>query len=349
MIITYALMAFIVLFLTFELLFKAEYIPNTAHLFDKQNSNAMRGFWCMIVILVHIPTVYQNRIQDILGSFAYIGVTFFFMTSAYGLRLGIKRNPENIKCFWRKRLPRLLIPMFFVNVVSLIFRLVQRKGFFLSTLININGWVQWLLVCYLIFWIVNRFATPILPDNQGEYQDIIVCVLIVTFSLTVYLLKSHISSTTWCPEIFGFVWGIIFFHIKKSFFDWVGNKWISCCAALCIIAGIAGIAYLKFKLVVFFGDYLLKIVLGMLIITFMLAVNSRIAIGNKMSLFLGSISYEIYLLHGSVFGLLATSFPGLSSGVFIVLSMLITVGLSYVVSIRSKPIVSRIDKVLIRQ
>lgn len=157
--ITYAIMALIMLFLAFELLYKAEYMPEGNHLFDKQNSNAMRGFWCVIVILVHIPAAYQNRLQDMLGSFAYIGVTFFFMTSAYGLRLSIAKNPDSLKYFWRKRLPKLLIPMLLVNIVSLIYHLVEGKGISFSTLINFNGWVQWLLVCYVIFWAVNRFVT----------------------------------------------------------------------------------------------------------------------------------------------------------------------------------------------
>lgn len=329
--ITYAIMALAVLFLAFELLYKAEYRPDAARLFDKQNSNAMRGFWCLIVILVHIPMAYQNRIQDMLGSFAYIGVTFFFMTSSYGLRLVIEEDPNSIRHFWRKRLPRLLIPMFLVNVVSLIFRLLEGNGLSFSTLININGWVQWLLVCYVIFWVVNRFVGKSLLDNRGGVQDIIVCVLIIVFSATVYLLKCHIFATTWCPEIFGFVWGIIFFHIKKCFAAWVDKKWLPKCVALCLIAGIAGIAYLKYKPVVFFGDYLLKILLGVLIITFMLAVNSRIAIGNKVNLFLGSISYEVYLLHGSVFGLLAFLAPEIGSGIFIGLSTAITVGVAWVI------------------
>lgn len=329
--ITYAIMALIVLFLAFELLYKAEYTPDAIHLFDKQNSNAMRGFWCLIVILVHIPVAYQNRIQDMLGSFAYIGVTFFFMTSAYGLRLGIEKAPNSIRHFWRKRLPKLLIPMFLVNVVSLIFRLIEGNGLSLSTLININGWVQWLLVCYVIFWAVNRFVGMCLPDNRGGVLDIIVCILIIVFSATVYLLKSRISATTWCPEIFGFVWGIVFFHIKKRFAAWMDKKWFLKCAALCLIAGITGIAYLKFKPVAFFGDYLLKILLGVLIITFMLAANSRIAIGNKVSLLLGSISFEVYLLHGSVFGLLAFLAPEIGSGIFIGLSIVLTIGVAWVI------------------
>lgn len=67
--------------------------------FNLTNTTAMRGFWCIIVILVHIPAVYQNRIQDLMGSFAYIGVTFFFMTSAYGLKVGAKRIRIQRRCF----------------------------------------------------------------------------------------------------------------------------------------------------------------------------------------------------------------------------------------------------------
>ncbi len=338
--ITYAIMALIMLFLAFELLYKAKYKSDGTHLFDKQNSNAMRGFWCLIVILVHIPTAYQNRIQDMLGSFAYIGVTFFFMTSAYGLRLGIEKNPDSIKCFWRKRLPRLLIPMVLVNVVSMVFSLVEGKGLSITTLIHINGWVQWLMVCYVIFWTVKRFIKLILTSNRGGYSDILVCVLIIVFSVTMYAQKKRIIWNTWCPEVFGFVWGIVFFHVRSWLSAWTDKKWLPKCVFFCILAGIVGIAYLKFKSVIFFGDYLLKILLSVLIITFMLAVNSRIAIGNKVNLFLGSLSYEVYLLHGSVFGLLVAFMPELGSGVFIGLSILITVGISWVLQIAARHIIN---------
>lgn len=336
--ITYAIMALIMLFLTFELLYKAKYSLDVVHLFDKQNSNAMRGFWCLIVILVHIPVPYQNRIQNMLGSFAYIGVTFFFMTSAYGLRLGVKKDPDSIRHFWRKRLPKLLIPMFLVNIVSLIFHVIEGNKISISILININGWVQWLLVCYLIFWAVKRFVS-LDRFGGGEYTDIIVSVLIIAFSVMVYALKSHISVTTWCPEVFGFVWGIVFFHIKNRFAEWMGKKWFLKCIAFCVIAGMAGVAYLKLKPMVFFGDYILKILLGVLIIAFMLAVNSHITIGNKASLFLGSISYEVYLLHDSVFGLIAFLVPKISSGVFIGLSIVITIGVAWTVGVLVKRIV----------
>lgn len=62
-----------------------------------------------------------------MGSFAYIGVTFFFMTSAYGLKVGAKKNPDSTKVFWRRRLPKLLIPMFLVNVLTMVMHLIECK------------------------------------------------------------------------------------------------------------------------------------------------------------------------------------------------------------------------------
>ncbi len=318
------------MFLAFVLLYKAEYATGSTHLFNKQNSTAMWGFWCLIVILVHIPAAYQNRIQDMIGSFAYIGVTFFFMTSAYGLKLGIKNNPESIRHFWRKRLPKLLVPMFLVNMIAILFGFMENTSVSPWILIKVNGWVWWLLVCYIIFWAVNRFLA-----SRGGGQDIIICILITAFSVIVYFVKEHISSNTWCPEVFGFVWGIVFSNVKDKFAAWTERKWLTKSCVSCMLAGIAGAAYLKFKPVAFFGDYLLKIFLGVLIITFILVLNSHIKIENPVSLFLGGISYEVYLLHGSVFGLISYMFPRIGSGLFIICSIALTVLVSFVVGLCS--------------
>ena len=317
------IMAAIVLFFAGTLLIGIELKSDNEHFFDKQNSNAMRGFWCLTVILVHVPIAYQNRIQDMLGSFAYIGVTFFFMTSAYGLKLEIEKKPGNIKTFWRRRLPKLLIPCIFVNIVGIMIDIVKGKEISAISLIYIDCWVRWLLVCYLIFWIAQRFC--------AECANIIICVLVIFFSITVYVCKGWINQTTWCPEVFGFVWGILFKRTKDEFTNWINRAWGMKCAMLFVIVGLLGVAYLKLKPVVFFGDYLLKTLLGLAIITFMLALNSHIKLGNRVNQFLGGISFEVYLLHGIVFGLIIYLMAETSSGVFIVSGILVTIVLSVIV------------------
>lgn len=321
---TYIIMSAIVLFLICELVVGAKYQLESGHFFDLDNTNAMRGFWCIIVILVHIPAAYQNPIQDMIGSFAYIGVTFFFMTSAYGLSLAQKKNPNSINSFWRRRLPKLLIPCFVVNLVGLLFNVIAKQPISLIDLVRINGWVQWLLVCYLVFWLCHKFIVG--------HQDLLTCVLVIMYSVLIYTLKACgvIENTTWCTEIYGFVWGIILFYIKDKIIVFCRNSWMIKGTMLCLAAGVVGIAYLKVKTTPFLGDYVLKIILGLVIISFMLLLNTRINIGNKVSAYLGNISFEIYLLHHTVFGFVSILIPDLLSGYFIMLSIFGTVTLSIV-------------------
>lgn len=174
-------------------------------------------------------------------------------------------------------------------------------------------------------------SEPFLGDSGG-YRDAIICIFVTAFSVVVYAMKEHISSNTWCPEIFGFVWGIVFSNIKDKFAAWAGEKWLMKSCVSCMLAGIVGIAYLKFKPVAFFGDYLLKIFLGVLIITFMLVLNSHIRIGNRVSLFLGGISYEVYLLQYCVFEIVSYFDSEISSGGFIIICICMTLLIAWLIN-----------------
>ncbi|MDD5883701.1 MAG: acyltransferase family protein [Firmicutes bacterium] len=319
---TNLIMAGILLFLAGLLLAGAKFRPDGAHFFDRENSGAMRGFWCLIVVLVHVPAGYQNRLQDMLGSFAYVGVTFFFMTSAYGLRLAAEKRPESIRYFWRHRLPKLLVPCVLANAVRMAAYVAGGSRVSPWMLVRIGGWVRWLLVCYLIFWLCYRFLSE-------KYRDWAVCGLAAVFSLAVYGMKP--DTTTWCPEVLGFAWGILLGRWKNRFTGWTDKGWLAKNAGLCLLAGILGVGYLMGKGIPFWGDYVLKIVLGVAILGFVLGLNTKISMGNRVSRLLGTISYEVFLLHDVSFFVLEKAFPGLNSGVFILMSLLVTAALSLAV------------------
>ena len=111
----------------------------------------------------------------------------------------------------------------------------------------------------------------------------------------------------------------------------MNKKLLSLFLCACLLAGILGVGYLMGKGIPFWGDYVLKIVLGAAILGFMLTLNGKISIGNRVSRGLGIISYEVYLLHDAAFSLLEHLLPGVSSGVFILTSLLITMILSLIV------------------
>lgn len=323
---TYILMATLVIFLGGILSLNSQYRPTGEHFFDKNNSNALRGFWCLIIVLVHVPIAYSNRIQDMIGSFAYIGVTFFFMTSGYGLKLSVLKG-NGLQSFWSRRLPKLLVPALIVNIVGIVFALYEKNTINLwHEFFRINDWVQWLLVCYCVFWIVHKFF-------MSRYTNALVCIAIIGFSILIYICvwKNVIKRTTWCPEIYGFVYGVILAQYRNEILKWMRSQWIKKCIINCLIVGIFGFIYMKFKSVLFYGDYILKIILGLVIIIFVLAINCNIKIGNRVNTFLGNISYEIYLIHGCIFELLIYIMPKISSGLFIIVSLLLTIGISAVI------------------
>ena len=145
---TYALMGLLVLGLVITTLWGVKYQPDKDSFMSIEDTAFLRGFWCIIVVLVHVPELYQNRIQDMLGSFAYIGVTFFFMTSSYGLKWSIEHKPRYMDHFWRRRLPSLLIPALLANLLSVAIRAAEGSEVTFLSVVNINGWVKVLLIYY---------------------------------------------------------------------------------------------------------------------------------------------------------------------------------------------------------
>ena len=136
---TYVLIGILVLALAAATLWGAKYDPDKNSFMSIEDTTFLRGFWCIIVVLVHVPAAYQNRIQDMLGSFAYIGVTFFFMTSAYGLKWSLEHKPGYMDHFWRRRLPPILIPTLIANALLVLARTMNGEAITWLSFININN------------------------------------------------------------------------------------------------------------------------------------------------------------------------------------------------------------------
>ena len=334
------LTAFIASALVLITVFKAKYCPKgNDTFFDASNTKAMRGFWSIIVILVHTPTPYQNTLQDMIGSFAYIGVTFFFLTSAYGLTVSRK----GLEGFWKYRLRKLLLPQIFVNIVFLIiFLIMGNKSISAWTIFKIDKWVCWLMACMFVWWLFNQ---RFLPIKRIKYP-IIVFVIIIG-SLSSYLLEKNdiVSNPIWPTEVIGFVWGIVLAILFEKLYLNFNMKWNIILCFSCLTSGILGVLYLNTKTILFLGDYLLKIVLGLCITIFILTLKVRFKIGNKIIGFLGMISYEVYLVHFQVFAMIRQVWPNLRSGVFIVVS----VGLSISIATLVHMTVGVIEKTLVER
>lgn len=309
-------------------------------IFDKVHSNVLKGFASIIVIFVHVPAAYGNGIQDAIGSFGYVAVTYFFMMSAYGMRRASIYNSQYITHFWRGRLAALLIPMFLCNVVYFRVDIISSDVLGVSKLYNFNGYVVVLLAYCLWFYAVLQITKNRLSQFHIDWM-LILGVVVSSIVCYVYMPGETSNMKYWCFEQYGLVWGILLCRFEARFLSWIHNRRFLKVIVLILLGAVLGIGYLKFKAVPFWGEYVLKIVLGAELLILVFTLLDGFIKENCVTRFLGNISYETYLLHGVSFSLLAMV-DNLQSGVFILLAVGCTLAMAVFVKFIATPLVKAI-------
>ena len=316
------------------------------HFFSKDYTTVLKGLCCLIVIYVHVNEPYTYTLQDAIGSFAYVCVTLFFLVSSYGMMLSVEKKKDYMKHFWRNRLASLLIPAFLINVFSFVLGFINTGLYNVPILYYLNSYVAVLLQWCLWFYVVMRCKERWFPEKT-ILADWILIVGVVVSSLYLYLfVDAEVSAEAgWCFERMGLVWGVLLYRYFDRFVEWMDKyRWVKV-SILTILGGILGIAYLKYKMVYFGGAYLLKIMLGLVLILLLFTATSNRKFGDKVSLWLGNISYEVYLSHHMMMAALICWLPlEVNGGVFILLTVLSTIVVSSIIHSVGKPVVNKLRK-----
>lgn len=199
------ILTFVLLMTLFGVLvYRASFSVCCNQLFDRERSTALKGVCCIFVILVHIPKEYTTRLQDMVGSFAFIAVTVFFLLSGYGLTVN-KERKGYLEYFWRNRLVALLIPMFLVNLLKASVYFARGTQISMTdTLFSIDGFVLMILLCYSAFYFV--FGLGLITNHKTFW----ICGLILAISLITYFFEDLIPFTVWPVPCLGFMYGVLF-------------------------------------------------------------------------------------------------------------------------------------------
>ncbi|MBD5266812.1 MAG: acyltransferase [Bacteroides sp.] len=310
-----------------------------SNFFNKDYTTALKGLAAIVVIFVHVPADNGNRLQDAIGSFAYVAVTYFFLVSAYGMQLAAENKAGYLNSFWKKRLASLLIPMVVINIVCYAIKYFLSDSPEAVMLVYLDRYVAVLLSYCLWFWCLEM-----LGNHFGWTRGTIDIINISGVIISSLVLYFFISGSGWCFERIGFIWGLLLFRYFPSFLNWL-KKNEKPKRIIFLLASLAlGIAYLKYKSTYFFGEYLLKIMLGFVILVGMSLWSYRMNFSKKILLFLGGISYEIYLLHVFVLEMLAKHLP-MPSGLLITTAIALTVILAYIINLIAKPLVEKARRV----
>lgn len=311
--------------------------------FSTRYTNVLKGLACIIVFMVHVPMARRNPMQDAIGSFAYVCVTFFFLVSAYGMLYSADHRQDYLRQFWRGRLLSLLVPALLLNIVFWLYGGIGLSEWSVQGLLFVNDYILVLLEWCLLFYLVKRAQRRWFPTND-KLSDALLAGGVFLSSIVFYWFPSDtLRSGLWSHERMGLVWGLLLYRNLASVRGFLERHQRVTLFILAPLALVLGVGYLKYKAVFFWGEYLLKVVLGVVLLALLFSATFGLKIGdNKVSRWLGSISYEVYLGHAILMNILNTLIPtSIPSGQFICLACTLMVILASLVHPIAKTIIDK--------
>ncbi len=308
--------------------------------FDIDRTLALDFIFSIVIIFVHIPEQYQNCLSDFVGSFAYIGVSFFCMKAAYGVKYSYDNKENYLKKFWNVRLKKILLPLLVVCIISFIYCFYNSNFnmFCLFYYDNIYGWIRVLLLFYIEFYLVYIGTEKVGNAILIKYRDAFLALLIISQSIMDYTLHYNLIKG-WNIERIGFVIGIILYNNKATIKKYIVNNWNRKIILFLISTLLFGGLYLKFKESGFVGSYLIRGGLETTFLILIITIILKVKFQNRLIKIGGGIAYNIYVCHPLVFIILCGVCRKITSGAFIGCTIVLTAILSYIISLIQRKLV----------
>jgi len=291
-----------------------------------KNSNSIKGLAAVVVVLHHI----SQRIDNLgaLFLFKYIGylsVALFFFYSGYGLMKSYDSKENYLNGFWINRMPKIIIPFLLSNVLFVIVRIALLDSKYSTyDIFNyifgiklIDGY-KWYIIATIIFYSGFYFMFKYLKRNKA--------MLGIFFLITGYCLicRRLGNGEWWYNATYCFFIGILFGAYYKSIFSFIRKEYSM------ITLAILTTFVLTFLLNTFEGNILTSIVSSTFFVLVCACLLMKVEVGNKVINFLGSISYEIYLVHR----IMLDGWSRINNEyIYIILCMSMTILTAYVFSI----------------
>ena len=294
-----------------------------------EQSKMIQAIACISIIYHHITqkiTGYGVVYKGPITIYNYIGFLFtavFFFFSGFGLITSYLNKPDYLKSFITKRLPKVLIPFWVINLMGVLLGCIGygiRYNFsgalsdiFGLALINSNGWfIVEIVIIYLLFY---AFFSLIKNKDIALTLLSISIILIIIYSFTqghdVEGDKSHwFRGEWWYNSTITFIFGMLYARFKATLDRFLFRHYklkITIFAILSVVAIYASVFVLNRY--GYYGEGLqgrndaivtlvVQSIACIICTTFVLLLNMRITVGNKALKYISGISVELFLIHG---------------------------------------------------
>lgn len=258
--------------------------------FDFDHTCILKGIAIALIIWGHVgKRIGIGSIQWIAG----IGVSLFLICSGYGIEASYEKN--GLSGYWIKKLWNVIIPFYAVSFVGIF---VAEKASIMGLVDILTFRTQWfinyILFCYIIFWAI----TSVIKDNNKR-----VCAFIAAFAVW-FIIDSLFFTVADAPflrarQMPSFVLGILMAlkkeemkNLLKSNVAFVANLIIGV-----VFLGVTNLPVIKATPIVFSNFLSLFTTVPLALFVICLTTKFDSLFSNASLLFIGSISYELFLVH----------------------------------------------------
>ena len=284
--------------------------PEKYQWMDRNYTTVIKGFSILTVVWAHSGArLSVGGIQFIAG----IGVALFLMCSGYGLEVSYEKN--GLKGFWRKRLLGVCLPFWVVELVGM---LAIGSTFSIKTYLldfcflrpaTAYGWFMgYIVICYLIFYAVKKLV----KDSRTQ-----TLVLFGAFAIW-FVLESIFFANPDMPflrarQMLSFPAGVLLAVNKEQ-----TEQTLTKTKNILVLTG-GGTVCLLFMAITQLNavksmPYIVSNAMALL--TCLPMAIGIMAFGksfgglfeNKMFLAMGTISYEVYLIHAYTLNFIENSY-----------------------------------------
>lgn len=277
--------------------------------FGKENMTYLKGVACIMVVVTHTCAQLGGKGVLILPSnIGFLAVGIFFFWSGYGLMHSYLNKENYLKGFITKRILLVYIPFVFSNIIFLIYSsITMGKYSFVEwfeyiigvKLICGHAWfIQTIILLYIVFYLIAKISKG---NNKLFVLLLSMCILgykfyqyfaseplnMVKGNIIPFLLGYFVASINWRK-----IGNLIRNHYKLG----------TVIVAFLFVLTFLYISIIRWHLSFVNADNkLLNEISGTIcqcsFLILVLLISSRVTFNNRLTKFLGEISYEIYLLH----------------------------------------------------
>lgn len=299
--------------------------------FVKENTFALKGVLSLIIMCSHLSYVEPLLLFNIANKLGTSAVSLFLFISGFGLASSyVSKGKEYLSDFFTRRFWKVLKPLILVVLLYLLLQFLIVGGvrhFSIEGLFHDgntylpNTWfVYTLLLHYLFFYLCFRLV------HSSKIWIPIACIWLLSLGFIAFAYIKGFQRCWWVTTL-SFPTGVLYGQYKLKLLSIIRNTWTILLGMISVVVIILS----KIEILLLIPYIIIPLVV-VVIFSYL-----GIIFTHPILSFLGSISYELYLLHGIFINLFKSEAININSPFIYSLAVIITsISVAFLLHVISK-------------